>query len=141
MLVELHDRMTFDVGATDAATPASEAFARGRGVCQDLAHVFIGAARTLGIPCRYVGGHLFRSDLATPQEAGHAWTEAHVGELGWVGFDPVNGISPTDAYVRVAVGLDYLGAAPVRGAQVGGSEEKLAVAVTVDQTAQQQQQS
>jgi transglutaminase-like putative cysteine protease len=130
LLIGLHDHMTFEVGATDAATSAIDAFARGRGVCQDLTHVFIAATRTLGIPCRYVAGHLFRSDHATPQEAGHAW----------VGFDPANGISPTDSYVRVAIGLDYLGAAPVRGAQIGGSDEKLAVAVTVDQTAQQQQQ-
>jgi len=141
LVTELHEHMTFEVGATDSGTNAAEAFERGRGVCQDLTHVFIAAARTLGIPCRYVSGHLFRSDAVTPQEAGHAWAEAHIGDLGWVGFDAVNGISPTDAYVRVAVGLDYLGAAPVRGAQVGGSDEKLAVAVTVDQTAQQQQQS
>ena len=140
LLLELHEHMAFEVGMTDSGTPAAEAFARGKGVCQDLTHVFIAACRTLGIPARYVSGHLFRSDAVTPQEAGHAWAEAYIGDLGWVGFDPVNGISPTDAYVRVAVGLDYLGAAPVRGAQTGGSEETLAVAVTVNQTAQQQQQ-
>ena len=79
--------------------------------------------------------------MVTPQEAGHAWAEAHIPDLGCIGFDPANGISPTDSYVRVAIGLDALGAAPVRGAQIGGSDERLAVAVTVDQTAQQQQQS
>ena len=139
ILVELHDRMTFEVGATDSGTSAVEAFAQGRGVCQDLTHVFIAAARALGIPCRYVGGHLLRSDDATLQEAGHAWAEAFVDDLGWVGFDPANGISPTDAYVRVGIGLDYLSAAPIRGVQVGGSAEKLAVLVAVDQAAQQQQ--
>jgi len=141
ILIELHDHMTFEIGATDSHTSAIEAFQAGRGVCQDLSHVFIAAARTLGIPCRYVAGHLFRSDMVTPQEAGHGWAEAHIADLGWIGFDPANGISPTDSYVRVAIGLDALGAAPVRGAQIGGSDEKLAVAVTVDQTAQQQQQS
>ncbi|HVM85070.1 MAG TPA: transglutaminase family protein [Candidatus Binatia bacterium] len=139
ILVELHDRMSFEVGATDSGTSAVEAFARGRGVCQDLTHVFIAAGRALGIPSRYVGGHLLRSDDATVQEAGHAWAEAYVDDLGWVGFDPVNGLSPTDAYVRVGIGLDYLSAAPVRGVQSGGSAEKLAVLVTVDQAAQQQQ--
>ena len=54
-------------------------------------------------------------------------------DLGWVGFDPANGICPTDAHVRVAVGLDYLGAAPVRGTRYGGGGETLAVAVQVDQ--------
>jgi transglutaminase-like putative cysteine protease len=131
--------MTFEVGATHAATTAAQAFADGRGVCQDLAHVFIAATRVLGIPCRYVSGHLWRGEGAGDQEAGHAWAEAHVAGLGWVGFDPANGICPTDAYVRVAIGLDYLGAAPVRGAQIGGSEEKLAVAIQVDQAGQQQQ--
>ena len=139
VLTELHGRMTFDTEATNSMTPATAAFALGRGVCQDLSHVFIAAARILGIPCRYVGGHLLRSDDATVQEAGHAWAEAYIDDLGWVGFDPANGLSPTDAYVRIAVGLDYLGAAPIRGAQVGGSDERMAVAVNVDQAAQQQQ--
>ena len=85
-------------------------------------------------------------DMCRPYDAqflklAESIAEALVPGLGWVGFDPANGISPTDSYVRVAIGLDYLGAAPVRGAQIGGSDEKLAVAVTVDQTAQQQQQS
>ncbi len=141
LLVELHDHMSFEIGTTDSGTSAIEAFQSGRGVCQDLTHVFIAGARTIGIPCRYVAGHLFRSEMVTPQEAGHAWAEAHIPDLGWIGFDPANGISPTDSYVRIAIGLDALGAAPVRGAQIGGSDEKLAVAVTVDQTAQQQQQS
>jgi len=140
LLRGLTGHMTFEIGATDATTTAAQAFAQGRGVCQDLAHVFIAAARVLGIPCRYIGGHLWRSDGLGEQEAGHAWTEAYVNGLGWVGFDPANGISPTDAYVRVGIGLDYLGAAPVRGAQIGGSEEKLAVAVQVAQAGQQQQQ-
>ena len=66
------------------------------------------------------------------QEAGHAWAEALIDGLGWVGFDPANGICPTDAYVRLAIGLDYLGAAPVRGTRYGGSGETLAVRVEVE---------
>ena len=61
----------------------------------------------------------------TAQEAGHAWAEAYVENLGWVGFDPTNGMCTTDAHVRVAVGLDYLGAAPVRGTRFGGGGETL----------------
>ena len=105
------------------ATTAAEAFALKRGVCQDLTHVFIAAARHLGVPARYVGGYFHRADGVTQQDAGHAWAEAHVPALGWVAFDPANGICATDAHVRVAVGLDYLGAAPVRGARRGGGNE------------------
>jgi transglutaminase-like putative cysteine protease len=73
------------------------------------------------------------------QDAGHAWAEAHVERLGWVGFDPTHALSPTEAHVRVAIGLDYLGAAPVRGTRSGGSGEKLKVAVNVEQARWQSQ--
>jgi transglutaminase-like putative cysteine protease len=127
----IHNRMRFDTGRTDASTPAMEAFAAGHGVCQDYAHIFIAAARHLGLPARYAGGYLFHADMAE-QKAGHGWVEALVEDLGWVAFDPANGISATDAYARVAVGLDYLGAAPIRGARHGGSEETLDVRIRVD---------
>jgi transglutaminase-like putative cysteine protease len=130
----VQERMRFDVDSTDTGTGAHEAFAHGHGVCQDFAHVFIAAARHLGVPARYVGGYLFRPDLLHGQEAGHAWVEALVENIGWVGFDPTNGICPTDAYVRVAVGLDYLGTAPVRGTRYGGSGETMTVRVSVHET-------
>jgi transglutaminase-like putative cysteine protease len=113
-------------------TTAAEAFARKRGATRDLTHIFLGAARSLQIPARYVAGYLCADDGGTHQ-SGHAWAEAHVPGLGWVGFDAVNCVCPTDAYVRVAVGLDALGAVPVRGTRYGASEETLAVAVKVDQ--------
>ncbi len=140
MLGALNGEITFDTDPTHVATTAAEAFALRRGVCQDLTHIYIAAARTLGIPARYIGGHFHRADGVTAQEAGHAWAEVHVENLGWVGFDPTNGICTTEAHVRVAVGLDYLGAAPVRGTRRGGSGEQLKVAVHVDQ-AQRQTQS
>ncbi|KAB2873134.1 MAG: transglutaminase family protein [Bauldia sp.] len=124
-------RMRFEINATDTGTTAREAFFHGRGVCQDFAHVFVAAARHLGVPARYVGGYLFRPDLPEGQDAGHAWAEALIADLGWVAFDPANGISATDAYVRTAVGLDYLGAAPVRGTQYGGAGESLAVHILI----------
>jgi transglutaminase-like putative cysteine protease len=80
-----------------------------------------------------------KSDGVTAQDAGHAWAEGFVPGLGWVAFDTANGICATDAHVRVAVGLDYLGAAPVRGMRYGGSGETLAVSVQVDQAAGQTQ--
>jgi transglutaminase-like putative cysteine protease len=139
LLGALNREITFDTDPTHTATTAAEAFALRRGVCQDLTHIFIAAARRLGVPARYVGGHFYRIDGVTAQEAGHAWAEIYVESLGWVGFDATNGISTTDAHVRVAVGLDYLGAAPVRGTRFGGGGETLKVAVHVDQARQQVQ--
>lgn len=139
LLAAVKREMKFEPGPTNSATTAAEAFKGGVGVCQDLSHVFIAAARHKGIPARYVGGYLLREDGHETQDAGHAWAEAHVPGLGWVGFDPANGISPTATHVRVAMGLDYLGAAPVRGSRSGGSEERLEVSVVVDHARGQQQ--
>ena len=133
----LNREIAFDTDPTHAATTAVEAFSIRRGVCQDLTHIFVAAARVLGVPARYIGGHFHRADGVTAQEAGHAWAEAYIENLGWVGFDPTNGICITEAHVRVAAGLDYLGAAPVRGTRFGGSGESLKVAVRVDQARRQ----
>ena len=139
LLEQLNQDITFDPDPTHAATTASEAFALKRGVCQDLTHIFIAAARSIGIPARYISGHFHRNDGVLEQDAGHAWAEAFVPDLGWVAFDAANGICATDAHVRIAAGLDYLGAAPVRGTRYGGSGETLAVNVHVNQTQRQSQ--
>lgn len=139
LLSSLHAEMTYDTNPTHANTAAAEAFALKRGVCQDLAHIFISAGRCLGIPSRYVSGYLRRGDGVTTQEAGHAWAEAFVPNLGWVGFDPSHGVCTTDDFIRVAIGLDYLSAAPVRGARFGGTGEELSVAVHIDQMQYQTQ--
>ncbi len=128
---EIHRTMVFDPGSTSADTDAEQAFQAGHGVCQDFAHIFIAAARRLGFPARYISGHLFRRDGAAIQEAAHAWAEAWVDMLGWVAFDPTNGICTDDAYVRVACGLDYREASPIAGTRSGGGLEKLDVEVQV----------
>ena len=139
LLARVHGDIAFDVDPTRSTTTAAEAFALKRGVCQDLTHIFIAAARELGFPARYVGGYFHRNDGVTRQQAGHAWAEAFIPSFGWVAFDPANGICATDAHVRVAVGLDYLGAAPVRGTRYGGGAETLAVSVVIDQAQRQMQ--
>jgi transglutaminase-like putative cysteine protease len=139
LLREVHREIEYDTDPTHAGTTAAEAFKLRRGVCQDLTHIYITAARQLGTPARYVSGHLYRDDRVTAQNAGHAWAEAYIDRLGWVGFDPANKICATDAHVRVAVGLDSLGAAPVRGTRYGGSGETMKVAVQVAQARQQSQ--
>jgi transglutaminase-like putative cysteine protease len=133
LMTQVNEHMTFDEDPTHSGTSAAEAFALKRGVCQDYAHIFIACARAGGVPSRFVSGHFLRGDGMVNQEAGHAWTEAFVPDLGWVGFDAANCICTTDAHVRVAVGLDYLGAAPIRGTRYGGGTETLAVEVKVEQ--------
>jgi len=133
LIVQIYEHMTFDEDPTNSGTSASESFALKRGVCQDYAHIFIACARSGGVPARFVSGHFLRSDGVTSQQAGHAWAEAYVPDLGWVGFDAANGICTTDAHARVAIGLDYLGAAPIRGTRYGGGTETLTVAVKVEQ--------
>ncbi|MDI2109042.1 transglutaminase family protein [Bradyrhizobium sp. Mp64] len=133
LMAQIYEHMTFDEDPTNSATSAAEAFALKRGVCQDYAHILIACARAGGVPARFVSGHFLRSDGMVNQQAGHAWAEAFVPDLGWVGFDAANGICTTDAHARVAIGLDYLGAAPVRGTRYGGGNETLTVAVKVDQ--------
>lgn len=133
----IHDRVTYRIGVTGAFTSAAEALADGQGVCQDHAHIFISAARAADIPARYVNGY-FLVDTDEPSEAHHAWAEAFISGLGWVGFDPANNICPTDHYVRLATGLDAVSAAPIRGNRRGGSEEELDVQVKVQQANSQQ---
>ncbi len=136
----IRDRITYQTGTTHAATTAEEAVVHGYGVCQDHTHIFIGAARFLGIPARYVSGYLLMDDRVD-QEATHAWAEAHVEGLGWVGFDISNGISPDPRYVRVATGHDYRDAAPVTGISWGTADHALRVEVAVERQRQSQQQS
>jgi transglutaminase-like putative cysteine protease len=138
VLAELHglldglfEDIAGDVATSPAPANAAEAFARKRGAPKDLAHIFIGSAHTLGIPARFVRGY-FRKPNAEA-DTSHAWAEAYVPGLGWVGFDPSNGRCPTDGHVRVAIGLDSLGAAAVRGTRLGVGAETLAVAIKVDQ--------
>lgn len=124
--------ITYQTGHTETHTTAEEALANGSGVCQDHAHVFLSTARLMGFPARYVSGYLMLNDRVD-QDATHAWVEAYVDGLGWVGFDISNGISPDERYIPVATGLDYLEAAPISGMRFGESAESMIVSVQVQQ--------
>jgi transglutaminase-like putative cysteine protease len=125
--------LPYITGKTSSITSAEEALAGDGGVCQDHAQIFCSAARVLGFPARYVSGYLL-VDAEGTQEAGHAWAEAHVDGLGWVGFDISNQICPDERYVRVATGLDYAEAAPIHGLRLGeGVSETLSVDIQVQQ--------
>jgi transglutaminase-like putative cysteine protease len=138
LMLGVQARIGFQTGATQSQTDADTVLSLGRGVCQDLSQLFIACARHLGIPARYVSGHFAAPDHPE-QEAAHAWVEAHVDGLGWVSFDPTHGLSGTPGHVRVAVGLDSLEAAPVRGTRRGGGVESLAVGVLGRQAVPQRQ--
>lgn len=130
--------VAYQTGSSGVHTTAEEAVANELGVCQDHAHIFIGAARAADIPARYISGYLMMNDRIE-QDATHAWAEAHIEGLGWVGFDISNGISPDPRYVRVASGRDYRDAAPVTGISYGQAEQLLTVNVEVEDEGGQSQ--
>lgn len=138
------DAVVYTPGATQAATTAAEAIVLTRGVCQDQAHVFIAAARCMGIPARYVAGYLLDPDRDDDDggagEQTHAWAEAHVPSLGWVGFDITHQMCPTDAYVRLASGFDAADAAPIRGTFPPDIDQTLTSTVRIGQATVQSQQ-
>jgi transglutaminase-like putative cysteine protease len=128
-IARLHDlsamiraQVIYKPGVTTANSTAAEALAMGKGVCQDQAHIFISAARHLGIPARYVVGYLHASDDADALNETHGWAEAYVDDLGWTGFDATNGVCTTDHYIRLCVGYDARDAAPIKGSVLGASE-------------------
>lgn len=137
LMAAIHEEVVYQPGETQVHTIAAEVLARRSGVCQDHAHLFIACCRAWGIPARYVSGYLHTSAEEGLHQATHAWAEAMVEHLGWVSFDPSNRQSATPAYVRLAVALDYQGAAPVRGIRRGGGEEDLTVHLRVDQVGDQ----
>ncbi len=136
LMEEVRARVDYRAGVTQPSTTADEALQLGAGVCQDHAHLFIAAARAIGVPARYVGGYLWAGS-GDEDQASHAWAEAYLQDFGWVGFDPSNRTRPTEAYVRASIGLDYWSAAPVRGVRRGEGEEALAVKVKVKESSQQ----
>lgn len=131
LMQAIRDSIDYKLDQTDVLTTASEALAKGAGVCQDHAHVFIACARSLQIPARYVSGYLMNAETGNKSEASHAWAEALVPGLGWVAFDVANNICASEHYVRIGVGLDYQEASPICGSTKGGSNEKMSVLVQV----------
>ena len=133
----IYDAFEYEPGVTQVHSPIAQALDAGRGVCQDFAHIMITTARQWGVPSRYVSGYLFHrrqdKDRSSP-DATHAWMEAYLPSLGWVGFDPTNNLVVTDRHVRVAVGRDYADVPPTRGTFKGDVESELGVAVRVEPT-------
>ena len=102
------------------------------GVCQDFAHIFISCLRFLGFSVRYVSGYL-KIEGVNEQDATHAWADVFIKDLGWVGFDVANGISPDERYVVLANGFDFFDASPIHGLHLDSQNIKLDVSVNVQQ--------
>lgn len=118
--------------ATRVDSPIDDALRLRRGVCQDFAHIMITLVRQLGIPCRYVSGYLFhQSQNRASSDATHAWVEALLPSLGWIGLDPTNNTLANERHIRVAIGRDYADVPPTRGIFRGKAESELSVTVRV----------
>jgi transglutaminase-like putative cysteine protease len=125
----LHGRFRLDRRRPEPGLTATQAWERETATPRDLAQIFAVAARSIGAPARYVSGYSLIAGDHRP--APHGWAEAHVEGIGWIGFDPVTGLSPEEHHVRVAIALDAAGAAPVAGSRLGEGEEQLDVDVSV----------
>lgn len=120
--------------STTVDSPIDDALGTRKGVCQDYANIMIALTRHLRVPCRYVSGYLFHRveyNDRSAQDATHAWVEALLPDLGWVGFDPTNNLLAGQRHIRVAVGRDYADVPPTRGVFKGTAESELSVAVQV----------
>ncbi|MGB9631964.1 MAG: transglutaminase family protein [Chloroflexaceae bacterium] len=133
----LYDAFAYDPEHTEVDSSIDVALAARRGVCQDNAHIMIALLRPLGIPCRYVSGYLFHrveDHDRSAQDATHAWVEALLPELGWVGFDPTNNLIAGERHIRTAVGRDYADVPPTKGVFKGQAMSTLEVGVKVAAT-------
>jgi|HubBroStandDraft_1064217.scaffolds.fasta_scaffold10534_3 transglutaminase-like putative cysteine protease len=132
----IYRRFAYNSEATAVDSPIDEAIRLKSGVCQDFAHIAIALLRRLGIPARYVSGYLFHegSDRDVASNASHAWVEAYLPSLGWIGIDPTNDRIAADHHIRIGVGRDYADVPPTKGVYKGEADSELAVAVSVSKT-------
>jgi transglutaminase-like putative cysteine protease len=120
--------------STSVDSPIEDALRSRQGVCQDFAHIMISIVRNLRIPCRYVSGYLYHDLLhedRSAEGATHAWVEALLPGLGWIGFDPTNDLLAGERHIRTAIGRDYADVAPTLGTMKGAAKTDLQVRVRV----------
>jgi len=136
LMRRIHADFVYDTKSTDVSTPLAIAYEQRRGVCQDYAHVAIGALRALGLPALYVSGYLLSSPLSGQArmigaDASHAWVRVWCPVHGWVDYDPTNDQLVSSGHVTLAIGRDYGDVTPVRGVIRGGGRHVLKVGVSV----------
>lgn len=135
MMQYIYTEFTYEQGATDVSTLASEVLKLRKGVCQDFSHAMTAICRSIGIPARYVSGYFHdagREPGLRGLGASHAWVEVYLHEFGWLPLDPTNNKLVDETYIALAVGRDYKDVAPVRGTYFGTGTSGLDVRVTVD---------
>lgn len=137
LMQRIHRDFKYQSGSTGVDTPVEDVLRTRTGVCQDFAHILIGALRNIGLPARYVSGYMLT--VAPPgkpkligADASHAWVSVWTGEQGWMDLDPTNNKIPDERYVTVAIGRDYEDVPPLKGVLHGQEGHALTVAVTVD---------
>jgi transglutaminase-like putative cysteine protease len=133
----IKDAFEYKPGITQVHSPIDLALHERRGVCQDFAHIMIAVARLWGIPARYVSGYLHhraKDASRVGEDATHAWVEAYLPSLGWIGIDPTNDVMVGDRHIRAAVGRDYADVPPTRGTLKGDADTELAISVVVEPT-------
>lgn len=131
----VYNAFDYSSSTTEVDSPIDVALEARKGVCQDFSHVLIALVRSVGIPCRYVSGYLFyhKDDRSVP-DATHAWAEAYLPQIGWVGFDPTNNLIAGERHIRVAIGRDYNDVPPTRGFFKGTAYTELEVVVEITPT-------
>jgi transglutaminase-like putative cysteine protease len=127
----IYTEFKYKPNSTSIQMPLLEVLGNRKGVCQDFAHVMIGALRSLRLPARYTSGYLRSSPGSHGAEASHAWVAAYVPGSGWLSYDPTNDVMPTDRHVTLAWGRDYGDVTPVKGVAVGGGSHSVEVEVMV----------
>ena len=120
--------------ATQVDSPIEHAIEARKGVCQDFAHIMIALARHVRVPCRYVSGYVHPREEKPDRSsdgATHAWVEALLPRLGWLGFDPTSNLVAGERHIRTAIGRDYADVPPTKGIFKGAAASELAVSVRV----------
>lgn len=128
----VHEEFLYKPKSTSIETPLEEVLRSRRGVCQDFAHVLIGALRSQHLAARYVSGYLRSGEKVTGAEASHAWVSAFLPGYGWLDLDPTNDLVPSDGHITLAWGRDYSDVPPVKGITLGGGGQKVDVEVRVE---------
>jgi transglutaminase-like putative cysteine protease len=130
----IYDWFDYVPKATRVDSPIDTAIDARKGVCQDFAHIMTALVRHVKIPCRYVSGYLYpkaeRPDRSS-EGASHAWVEALLPGLGWIGFDPTNNLVACGRHIRTAIGRDYADVPPTKGIFKGKAASDLTVSVRV----------
>ncbi len=130
----IHNYIEYTPDVTNTKTSASEVLELKRGVCQDYTHLFLAVCRANRIPARYVSGYLNPGEELIGTSQTHAWVEAMVPKVGWIGFDPTNNLLVDHHYIKISHGTDYRDCSPVSGVlETSGGQQNSHVVTVINQ--------